>query len=94
MPVCGGGCSKGCAFSALSEHISAGNHSLLSIVSSQLLTWQPFALALGPLVMYEHGVLLNRQDCFLDSQTFSQEMNREVLQQHTALWAYPNHALD
>lgn len=44
--------------------------------------------------VYENGVLLKCQDYFLDSQKFSKEMNRDVMQKHTALWEYPKHALD
>eukprot|EP00434_Breviolum_minutum_P024203 symbB.v1.2.021370.t1/scaffold1843.1/size100617/6 len=44
--------------------------------------------------VYENGVLLKCQDYFLESQKFSKEMNREVMQKHTALWEYPKHALD
>jgi len=44
--------------------------------------------------VYEDGVLLKCQDYFLESQKFSKEMNRDVMQKHTALWEYPKNALD
>ncbi|CAJ1442700.1 unnamed protein product [Effrenium voratum] len=44
--------------------------------------------------VYQDGVLVTCQDYFLDSQKFSKEMCRDVMQKHTALWEYPKHALE
>ncbi|CAK9011761.1 unnamed protein product [Durusdinium trenchii] len=44
--------------------------------------------------VYQNGVLLTCQDYFLESQKFSKEMSRDVMQKHTALWEYPKHALE
>eukprot|EP00913_Durusdinium_trenchii_P018843 g17706.t1 len=41
---------------------------------------------------YSHRLIW--EDYFLESQKFSKEMSRDVMQKHTALWEYPKHALE